>query len=59
MRGSWEKEKWQEFENCICDSGRWGIVALMDYQKRKKIVKDYVSKVGESQEKYFSNILSK
>jgi hypothetical protein len=34
-------------------------VALLDYGKRKKVVKDYVKKVGQSQEKYFLKILSR
>lgn len=53
------KAKWAKFEACLCSSGRWAIQALLDYEKRKQVVKDYLGKVGGNQEKYFLGIMSK
>jgi hypothetical protein len=54
-----KKPEWHKFEDCLCNSGKWCIVALLDFEKRKKVIKDYLKKVGESQEKYFQKIMSK
>lgn len=53
------EERWHEFENCLCSSGRWGIQNLLDFKKRKQVVYDYLGKVGDIQEEYFLNIMSK
>lgn len=54
-----DKLKWGRFEDCLCDSGRWYIKALFGHDKRKQVVKDYLEKVGNNQEKYFLDIISK
>jgi len=53
-----DKIEWGEFEKCICSSGKWSMQALIDTNKRKQVVRDYLEKVKNSQEKYFLNIMS-
>ncbi len=53
-----KEEIWQEFENCLCNSGRWGIQNLLDFKKRKQVVHDYLEKTGDGQEAYFLNLIS-
>jgi len=54
-----DKGKWGEFEDCLCNSGKWCIQALFDHDKRKQVVKDYLKMVGKSQEMYMLGIMSK
>ena len=54
-----EKGKWDRFEKCLSNSGKWGIQALLDYDKRKQVIRDYLAKVGDIQEKYFLDLMSK
>jgi hypothetical protein len=54
-----DKTKWEKFENCLCNSGKWCIQALLDYGKRKQVISDYLEKVGDSQERYFLQVMSK
>jgi hypothetical protein len=54
-----KNEEWKKFENCVTNSGKWCIVALLDPTKRKKVIKDYIKKVGNSQEAYFLKIMLK
>lgn len=54
-----DQTQWDKFENCLCDSGRWYIQALLDHSKRKQVIKDYFEKVGDNQERYFLGLMSK
>jgi hypothetical protein len=54
-----DDNKWSQLEDCLCDSGKWCILAFLEHKKRKKVIKDYLKKVGNSQESYFLKIMSK
>ena len=54
-----DKTQWNKFENCLCNSGKWCIQALLDYGKRKQVIKDYLEKIGDNQQRYFFDIMSK
>lgn len=52
------KTEWSRFEDCLSKSRKWCIIALLDPNKRKQVVKDYLEKVGDNQERYFLNLIS-